>query len=69
MKAVKIKDFSVNMYIKNNGIEFDISDGSHIGDLIITKTGIVWCEGKISKANGRKIDWDELRKYCKDNQK
>jgi hypothetical protein len=65
MKTVWIKDLSVNMDVKNNGIEFDVSENGHIGDLFVTKTGIIWCEGKTDRANGRKIDWKELREYCK----
>jgi hypothetical protein len=53
--------------VKNNGLEFDVSDGGHVGDLYVTKTGIIWCEGKITRANGRNIKWKELRKFCKNN--
>ena len=63
--AVWIKDFSVNMDIKNNGIEFDVSNNGHIGDLIVTKTGIIWCEGRTQRAQGRKITWQQLRDYCR----
>jgi hypothetical protein len=65
--AVSIKGFDVNMEVKNNGIEFDVSDNGHVGDLYVTKTGIIWCEGKKPKANGRKINWKELRDYCDQN--
>lgn len=46
---VSIKDFNVNVDMGSNGIEFDVSDGGHIGDLYVTKTGIVWCAGKTTK--------------------
>ncbi|MGB8411445.1 MAG: hypothetical protein WCE23_01340 [Candidatus Binatus sp.] len=67
MKTVSIKDFYVDMNVKNNGVEFDVSDDGHIGDLFVTKTGIIWCEGKTSKAKGRTISWQELRDFCKNN--
>lgn len=67
MKAVWIKNLSVNMDVKTTGVEFDVSDGPHIGDLYVTKTGLIWCEGKTGRANGKKISWDELRDYCKKN--
>jgi hypothetical protein len=38
---VKIKDFNVDMEVRNNGIEFEVcsADGAqHLGDLILTKT-------------------------------
>lgn len=39
---VSIKDLSVQMDIKNSGVEFDVysPDGNeHHGDLVVTKTG------------------------------
>jgi type I restriction enzyme M protein len=60
---VHIKDFEVNMQVKSSGIEFEVRtpDGSsQIGDCYVTMTGLVWCKGKTTKANGTKISWDEL---------
>jgi hypothetical protein len=39
---VSIKRFDVEMAIKNNGIELDVSntDDSHRGDLVVTKTSL-----------------------------
>ena len=56
---VKIKEFAVDMDVKNKGVEFDISDtqGKHLGDLIVTKTGIVWCPGKTTPAKGQRVTW------------
>jgi len=53
---------SVDMEIKNNGVELDVyADGStHLGDLIVTKTGLIWCKGKTARANGEKVSWDEF---------
>jgi len=64
MAKVTIKDLGIPLEVKNNGLEFDASQNGHIGDLYVTKTGIIWCEGKSSRANGRKIDWKELRNHC-----
>lgn len=64
---VTIKDLGISLDVKNNGLEFDVSDGGHVGDLYVTKTGIIWCEGKTTRANGRKITWKELRQFCNDN--
>lgn len=62
---VSIKDFAVSMEIKNKGIEIDVSsnDGKHIGDLVVTKTGITWCKGKTTVENGANISWDDFIKY------
>jgi len=60
---VKIKDFSINMDVKASGIEFEVRtpDGAtQHGDCILTMTGLVWCKGKTTKANGIKISWQEL---------
>lgn len=59
---VTIKDLSVEMSIKNKGIELDVydNDGTHLGDLIVTKTGLTWCKGKTTPANGVKISWKKF---------
>ena len=60
---VTIKSFDVGMEVKNSGIEFDIHspDGENfLGDLILTKTGLIWCDGKTSRANGKKVSWQEF---------
>jgi hypothetical protein len=59
MAKVTIKDLGIPLDVKNNGLEFDVSKNGHVGDLYVTKTGIIWCEGKTSRANGRKIVWKE----------
>lgn len=60
---VSIKKFDVEMEIKNKGIEIDIysPDGKEfLGDLIVTKTGVIWCEGKTKRANGKKMNWKKF---------
>ena len=56
---VRIKQFDVAMEIKNNGIEIDVSDTTekHLGDLFVTKTRLIWCQGRAKKKNGKKISW------------
>lgn len=62
---VFIKKLQVDMDIKNNGIELDVSDneGGHIGDLYVTKAQLIWCLGKTSKKKGKKIKWDDFAEY------
>ena len=59
---VSIKDLSVSMDIKNNGVELDIKDtkNKHLGDLVVTKSGITWCRGKTDRKNGRKMNWNKF---------
>jgi hypothetical protein len=62
---VSIKSFDVNMEVKNNGIEFEVAnnDGDHKGDVILTKTGLTWCQGRQRRANGTKKSWDDFIKW------
>ena len=59
---VRIKDMTVEMDVKTKGIEFEVrdNDGTFRGDCYLTSTGIVWCEGKTSKKNGVKVDWNDF---------
>lgn len=59
---VYIKEFDVEMELKNSGVELDVADpqGNHIGDLIVTKTRLIWCQGQTRRANGKEIEWSEF---------
>jgi hypothetical protein len=60
---VSIKSFDVNMNVKTKGIELEIrkpNDGERLGDLIITKAHLIWCEGRTQRAHGKKIKWDDF---------
>ena len=60
---VSIKSFDVKMEIKNKGIEFEVHDTKgkkHLGDCIVTKTGLTWCKGKTAPENGKKITWNKF---------
>lgn len=59
---VSIKKFDVSMELKNNGVELEVDqpDGAHRGDLIVTKTRLIWCEGRTRRANGVSVNWDEF---------
>lgn len=59
---VTIKDFSVAMEVKTNGVEFEVkdNDGKHLGDCIVTRTGLIWCNGRTTRQNGKKISWDKF---------
>jgi hypothetical protein len=59
---VGIKSFDVDMDVKNKGVEFEIygNDDKFRGDCILTKTGLIWCEGKTSRAKGVSVTWDDF---------
>lgn len=63
---VSIKELSVDMEIKNSGLEVDVysPDGeTHHGDLVVTKSGLTWCKGKTTRAKGVKATWAEFIKW------
>lgn len=62
---VSIKNFDVDMKVKNKGIELDIydNDGEHLGDLVVTKTRLIWCKGKTKRENGKKVTWAQFTAF------
>ncbi len=56
---VSIKDFNVDMEIKNKGVELEVRDteGNQLGDLVITKTSLIWCPGKTTPQKGIRVTW------------
>ncbi len=64
--GVTIKQFDVNMELKNKGIELEIRspDGQeHFGDIIVTKSKIVWCKGRTMRKNGIKVSFQDFIKW------
>ena len=62
---VKIKDFNVEMLVKNKGIEFEIREtqgkgGDRLGDVVLNKTGLIWCKGKTTAQNGKPVSWSDF---------
>jgi len=65
---VTIKSFDVAMEVKNKGIEFEVRspDGDHLGDVVLTKSGFVWCKGRTDQKNGVKLNWSQFIKWMED---
>ena len=62
---ITIKRFNVHMEIKNKGIEFEVRspDGrEHWGNLILTKSALIWCPGQVPPKHGHKVDWKSFIK-------
>jgi hypothetical protein len=58
---VSIKQFDVDMDVKNSGIEFAVyQDGKQLGDLILSKAKLIWCDGKTHRENGVPIKWADF---------
>ncbi len=62
---VSIKDFNVQMELKNKGVELEVRDpqDNHLGDLVITKSKLIWCKGKTHRKNGVKVSWTEFIRW------
>jgi len=62
---VAIKDLSVDMEIKTKGVELCVYDNNDkfLGDLVVTKTRLVWCNGKTKVENGKEIKWQDFIDY------
>lgn len=61
MKVI-IKDFGIGMEIKTTGIELEVKDtsGKQLGDLIVTKTQLIWCRGRTPRKGGKTIKWEDF---------
>lgn len=59
---VKVKDWGILMEIKNKGAELEIRTpgGKFLGDLVVTKSGLTWCPGRVDRRNGKRVTWDEF---------
>ena len=62
---VRIKQFDVDMEVKTKGIEFEIRTpkGEFLGDFVLTKTQLIWCQGKTTAAKGKKISLIKLIEF------
>ena len=59
---VSIKDLAIAMPAKNKGIALEIRDNqdNHLGDLVVRKSGLVWCPGRTRRRNGIVVSWDRF---------
>jgi len=67
---VRVKDFAVEMELGTKGIELEVrspTTGRHVGDLIVTKTQVIWCEGRTGRANGKKVSFEDFREWINEN--
>jgi hypothetical protein len=62
---VSIKEFDVAMDVKTKGIELEVydTDDKHLGDLVGTKTKLIWCRGRTTRENGEEITWEKFIEY------
>ncbi len=62
---VSIKDFAVEMDIRNNGLELEVrnNSGKHQGDVFVTKTGLTWCKGRTRRENGVRVSWEKFTEW------
>lgn len=62
MPKAKIKTLGLDMTLRNTGIEIEVTDasGHQLGDLIVNKSGLEWCQGKRHRGNGAKLSWEKF---------
>ena len=62
---VTIKSLNVDVELKNRGIELEIRNpqGEFFGDLVVTKTQLIWCKGRTKRENGKMISWAAFQTY------
>jgi hypothetical protein len=65
-KKVRIKEFGIDMEVKNKGVVLDVYEGgTYLGDIQVTKTGLTWCNGK--SPTGPKVSWKEFIDWMNSN--
>lgn len=66
---VRIKEFDVAMELKNKGMELEIRDTSDnfLGDLVVTKTSLIWCKGRTGRNNGKKMKIEKFIELMEEN--
>ena len=60
---LNIKDLPVKkLEVGTAGVEFEVRDTKDklLGDMIVTKTNLIWCKGKTKKEDGKKITWKKF---------
>ena len=64
---VTVKSFDVDMEVKNKGMKIQVHspDGTkHLGDIVLTRTGLTWCKGRTTRANGIKVSFDDFANWA-----
>ncbi|HCW79835.1 MAG TPA: hypothetical protein DG942_01875 [Ruminococcaceae bacterium] len=59
---VNIEELNVKMELQRRGISIRIRDNDDvfIGDMILNSSGMKWCAGRTTPANGKKKSWQEI---------
>ena len=59
---IKTQPFKEPIEIKNSGIAFDVygSGAKRIGDLAVTKDGLIWNKSTAQRAKGVTVKWDDF---------
>jgi hypothetical protein len=59
---IKTQPIKEAIEIKNSGIAFDVyNNGSkRIGDLAVTKNGLIWNNGNAQRSKGVTVKWDDF---------
>jgi len=60
---VEIDKLGLNMEVHARGMKLLVHDRKQLkGSLYITRTGMIWCPGKMAEKNGKTISWADFIK-------
>jgi len=65
---VWIKNPSIEMQIKTCGMELEIREpgGDHFGELVITKTKVIWRKRGIRRENAVALTWERFATHMEE---
>ncbi|MEQ9321465.1 MAG: hypothetical protein RIF41_20035 [Polyangiaceae bacterium] len=65
---VSIKELAATIELKNKGVELEVRDpsGNHLGDLIVTKTKLIWCKGRTRRRFGVPVSWNAFIRWMEE---
>ena len=63
---VKVKELNAEIVLKNSGMELQVHDNNdqHLGDLVINRTRLEWCDGRTRVGNGVQISWTKFIEFA-----
>jgi len=68
---VLIKSLEVDMPVTSKGLELEIGEPNStkkLGNLVVTKTHLIWSEGRTRRENGKKVKWADFIKFVNEAQ-
>jgi hypothetical protein len=64
---VSVRSIYADIELKQNGMELEIrspDDDKRFGDCYVTMKELIWCKGKITRAKGVPVLWQDFMEIC-----